>query len=170
MSSLLEKPTPVLEYGVFLDTELADFIHGQSEDNEGNKYHHELVQRLKFYDGQVVPHYSHKDTQYVWFIAFDDNKIVGMLKYKTGGVESSEQPNYCNWMHFVVVDKEYEGLGIATQLINLLFLYANLSKLSILQSAYTQVGWDRIRKVFKRVAERYPGVDFRDVHTEPKFL
>lgn len=94
----------------------------------------------------------------VLFVALDEHGgVAGMI-----GLQQStyERQDDLLWLKFVSTKKEYEGKGIATQLIELGFKYAELNGKSILNSSYHRDGITRLPHVFKRISAQFPNVSF----------
>lgn len=117
--------------------------------------------RLYYFDGGCAPS-CFDGSKYIFFCAFHNDLLVGMLKFKVGGHASIWHPSYKNWVSHISIDRNYKNRKIGTELINMLFEYAEKMNYNILQSAYSKEGKEYISKVFIRVSEKHPNVDFKD--------
>ena len=135
----------MLKYRIFEGNELYDnFV--KKENNYSTEGLKDLKNRIHYFDGNCTP--WNDKSKFYFLCMLDGNKIVGMIKFKVGGSYSLEYPKYNNWVSFVSVDKEYRNRGIAKQLIEKLFKFANDNNYSILQSSYSEDGNKYIKKHF----------------------
>jgi ribosomal protein S18 acetylase RimI-like enzyme len=157
----INKDIIVITYKIFKGEELYELCVDYNKERPYEKLD-DLVERIHYFNGECSPSYGFKkDTEFNYFCAMDEDKIVGMLKFKTGGSESLWNPGYNNWVSFISVDPEYRNRGIAKKLIRMLFEFANENKYSVLQSRYSDDGLKYIKKEFNKVASEYD-IDFKD--------
>lgn len=129
---------------------------------------HDLENRIK-YMKEVCPPYSSSDERYVFFCILENEKIVGVLKLRIGKNGSFGYPECKNWMMFLSIDPERQGKGYSKILVHECMKYCNTNNLDLLMSGYTKVGWERIRKRFHEIAEKY-SVNLIDDRSGPEFL
>lgn len=84
-----------------------------------------------------------KSVEYIFFVARTDKMTVGIAKLKLGGFDSCYYPGFCNWISFVSVREGYEGLGIASNLIEMLFQH---DMDHVIASGYSTRGYHFLRK------------------------
>jgi GNAT superfamily N-acetyltransferase len=154
-------------YKVLTGTELYNYLVDYNNDDPFYKFS-EIKERIKYFvSNDIVAHYG--DSEHYFFIAIEDDKIIGMLKLKTGGNDSFRYTCYKNWICSCDVDKEYQGQGIASELSKMMFEFAKEKYLNILTSGYTQQGFEKLKPMFKRYAKLY-NVDFKDDKNEVEYF
>lgn len=113
------------------------------------------------------------DTEFddhVFFVAMDNDIMIGVLKFKVGGHDSFANPGFANWICFIDVRKEYRNQGISTVLRKMLFKYCADNDLNILSSGFTVLGHMYNLKGYIRLAKKY-GVEYayKDCIGHPNF-
>jgi GNAT superfamily N-acetyltransferase len=160
----------LISYIIFTGQELYNFLIDYKAEDPRYKFD-ETKSRLKYFvTKDIVPgDFAPKDQEHYFFCAIEgENKIVGILKLKTGGFASMSYPEYKNWISSCSVDKDYQGQGIARKLVEMMFHFATEKNINILTSGYTDEGFKKLKHVFKRYADIY-GVDFKDNHDRATF-
>lgn len=113
----------------------------------------EIQERLSYFNPN-----SHIDES-IYFLAFDKEKIVGMLHIKIGGTPSIGKPDMVNWLMSLQVDKYYQNIGIASKLIEQSFQYFDKKDVSnVLISSYEEDGLKYIRHKIIKEALKYPHI------------
>lgn len=129
----------------------------------------DIAKRIKYFNNQdIIPHYWNGNATYYYICAFSENKVIGILKFKTGGQESIWNKGYKNWICFCSVDEDYRGKGIASKLSKILFAFAKGHSYNVLSSGYSEIGFLKLKPLFAKYAEQYK-IDWCDNHTEPEF-
>jgi GNAT superfamily N-acetyltransferase len=96
---------------------------------------------------------------YMFFLAIDNDMIVGVLKFKYGGHDSLGNPGFANWVCFTEVIKEYRNKGIGYELKRMLFDYCHKNNMNILSSGFTLLGHKYSLKGYIDLAHEY-GVEY----------
>jgi|WetSurMetagenome_2_1015567.scaffolds.fasta_scaffold470573_2 GNAT superfamily N-acetyltransferase len=155
-------------YKIMTGQQLYDSLVDYSNDDAWHKFE-PLKKRIRYLGTDIVPNYfCKKNYEHYFFTAFENDKIIGMLKLKTGGEDSYGYPGYKNWISFCSIDKDYRGKGISVILIDMLFKFAKEKNINILTSGYSDLGFYRLKKNFALYAEKY-GVDFKDDREKAEF-
>lgn len=92
------------------------------------------------------------------FAKFQDDNIVGLLclSYNETGFKFNKDHQYA--CSFVSTDKNHQGKGFGSELINEMFKFASIVKIPRIKSSFYEV--DYIEKTFKTNASKYPDVEF----------
>jgi GNAT superfamily N-acetyltransferase len=79
-----------------------------------------------------------------------ENQIVGLA-------ELEEDPNNSGnlWIKFISVDPQFQGMGLASQLIEDIFQYAKENNKSLETSLYSEDGSLKLKPKLKKLAEKY---------------
>jgi GNAT superfamily N-acetyltransferase len=154
-------------YKVLTGAELYNYLIDYNNDDHMYKFS-EIKERIKYFViNDIVADFG--NGEHYFFIAIEDDKIVGMLKLKTGGNDSFRYADYKNWICSCCVDKEYQGQGISSELSKMMFEFAKEKDLNILTSGYTQQGFEKLKPMFKRYAQLY-NVDFKDDRNKVEYF
>lgn len=91
------------------------------------------------------------------FAKIDDNKVIGLLclAFNETGFKFNKEHQYA--CTFVTTDVNYQGKGIAKELINEMFNFASTVNIPRIKSSSYEV--DFIEKTFLTVASKYPNVE-----------
>jgi GNAT superfamily N-acetyltransferase len=127
-----------------------------------------LKERLRFFSGRDLVSNHNNSEEHYYYCAFNNEKIVAILKLKTGGFDSMWHKGWCNWLCYCSVDTDYKGQGISKILVEMMFKFAKEKNINILGSGYTKEGFDRLKPVLARYAKKY-GVDFLDDREKPEY-
>jgi GNAT superfamily N-acetyltransferase len=156
-------------YKIMTGRKLYDYLIDRNSKNPGHKFE-EIKNRIKFFSSKdmIGGCFCPEDEINYFFVAFDDDKIVGMIKLKTGGNCSYGYPEYKNWISYCSVDSNYQGQGIARELAEILFKFAKEHNFNILTSGYTEDGFKKLKPMFAKLSLLYD-VDFMDDREYPEF-
>jgi len=158
----------LITYMILTGQELYDYLVDYNAEDPWYKFE-EIAKRIKYFvSNDIVPQFAPHDQEHYFFCALDNEKIVGMLKLKTGGNDSLGYPGYKNWISSCSVDPEYQGQRIASVLSDMLFNFANKQGINILTSGYTKQGFEKLKPIFARDAMKYE-IDFMDDKNHPEF-
>jgi GNAT superfamily N-acetyltransferase len=94
-------------------------------------------------------------SKHIYFLAIENEKIVGIIKFKTKGEDSLSHPGFKNWICFIEVRKDYRNKGIATVLKEMLFNYCSENNLNVLSSGFTMLGYKYNLKGYIELAKKY---------------
>jgi hypothetical protein len=83
---------------------------------------------------------------YIYFIAMDNDEVVGILKFKIGGQDALDVSEFKNWICFIDIAYGYRNKKIAGMLCDLLFSYCQQHELNVLASGFTLLGHKYIMK------------------------
>ena len=120
----------------------------------------DLSDRLKFLSFNTLCESNGQENYF--FAAFEDNKIIGVLKLKTKGKDSLRFPNYYNWLTLCSVDKDYRQQGISKKLLNMLFDFLKDNNFDhLLSSGYTENGFAYLEPQLVKLSGEY-NIDFKD--------
>lgn len=97
-------------------------------------------------------------------VARVDGRIVG-----AAGLQVSPDESRVLWLVFVSVAEDFRELGIGSMLAKAAFEYARGAQCRIRASSYTEMGAERLKKVFERLAGENPDVGFKDGADHNKF-
>lgn len=131
-----------------------------------------VVEEIKadFKYGNVIFDTGYDD--HVYFLAMYNDRLVGILKFKVGGMDSCFNPGFCNWVCFIEVHKDYRNKGIGKELRKRLFKYCAENGLNVLSSGFTLLGHMYNLKGYIELAKKYgveysykEGVDHPNFHT-----
>ncbi|MDD5252171.1 MAG: GNAT family N-acetyltransferase, partial [Patescibacteria group bacterium] len=86
----------------------------------------------------------------VYIAAFDGDQIIGLQ-------ELQKDPNQENvyWMTFTEVDSDHRGQRVASKLKEETYRLAKERGYVLEESSYTEAGWERLRDLNARLAEKY---------------
>ncbi len=84
------------------------------------------------------------------------DKIIGIGELKQ---DPYNDKNF--WIQHISIDPEYEGMGNASKLAESIFAFAKEIGYSVETSSYTDVGFQKLKPLFNKLAEEY-GVEFID--------
>ena len=146
------------------DRELYDFLNNDDPDVATEMFK-DFHRRIK-YSVRVMP--ENDSEVFYYFCAFDNEKIVGVLKLRVGNQGSISYPNCKNWMMHLSIDLDYQGKGYSKLLIEECMKFCKENNLDILMSGYSDIGWQRIRSNFHKFAEKY-SVKLIDEKEKPEF-
>lgn len=87
------------------------------------------------------------DQELFFFCLYKNEKIIGVLKLKTKGSESLSSPGFYNWLGFISIKEEFQGLGFSKLLLRSLFEFLKERKFDhLLSSGYSEKGYNSLRK------------------------
>jgi len=129
-----------------------------------NEFYSEYKKELDSFHSQFrYLNLSYDDNNIYYLCLYDNNIPVGITKLKLGGNYSIRFNKYNNWISFVSVSNRYRGKGYSRILVESIFDYCSKNGItSLLQSDYSVMGWERIKKYFVEYSKKYPQIDFHD--------
>lgn len=147
------KPTT----GVFTKRELIDHIY-QGDSLPKNKKFLRTDEGgvFKYFDLELAIGFSLKDVEKVFPYIKIGNEIVGLAQ-----LHQSEKGSKKYWVSFVSVDPKFQEKGYASKLIEEIMKYAKSRNITLETSSYKEIGFERLRNVLHREAEKY-GVVLHD--------
>lgn len=95
-----------------------------------------------------------------------ENKVYSVIKNDKeitalGELEKNPYSQDTYWVKFLSVDPIYQGNGYASILAEEIFKFAKNNNISLENSTYTAEGQEKLKDVFKRLAEKF-AVNFID--------
>ena len=95
-----------------------------------------------------------------------ENKVYSVIKNDKeitalGELEKNPYSQDTYWVKFLSVDPVYQGNGYASILAEEIFKFAKKNNISLENSTYTVEGQEKLKAVFKRLAEKF-AVNFID--------
>lgn len=118
-----------------LDTKNKDCLNAYYDLLEKNK---DLKDRIKYFES---PYFLNKYPR-VYFIVLKGNKILAMAE--TGLDQYEKEPNILAMM-FLSVDKDHQGKGLSSKILEEIFIYCKKNHLQLKMSSYTQEGFLKLR-------------------------
>lgn len=159
-----------IEYKTLKDQQLYNLYVDYDLNNPWEKLEQSELNNIKYYDSKDLFPYmvTDENNYHIYFCAFNKNKIIGMLKLKVGGHSSCFHNGWKNWVCFISINEKFQSKGISRNLIKMMYKYAKQNNLNILMSGYSELGFQRIKKIFAEESKNY-NVDLLDDRTEPEF-
>ena len=99
-------------------------------------------------------------------LAIDEfkNKIAGAVVITNSPKETLNGTGAKSWINSIGVAEEYLGRKLARQMIHEMFKVCDEQGIDkIEQSSYTDIGQERIRRLFEEIEKEYPSVEYIDV-------
>lgn len=93
--------------------------------------------------------------KHIYFLAMDNDILVGVLKFKVGGSDSCSNPGFKNWICFIETRKSYRNKGISNTLKKMLFEYCQQNDMNILSSGFTLLGHKYNMRGYIELAKKY---------------
>lgn len=157
-----------MEFKILKDKELYEMYLDYSLDDPWERFNE--IKGIKYFNGNDLFPYMPKDENnyHIYFCAFEDSKIVGMIKLKVGGESSFRAEGWKNWVCFISIIDSFQGKGISRKLIQMMYQYAKEKNLNILMSGYSELGFERVKKIFAEESKNY-NVDLLDDRDRPEF-
>jgi GNAT superfamily N-acetyltransferase len=78
------------------------------------------------------------------------DEIVGLSK-----LEKDPYKNKNLWILFISIDPKYQNKGYASRLAEEIFRYAKKEGYSLETSSYTEIGYEKLKSLFNKLAEEY---------------
>jgi hypothetical protein len=145
----------MITYKTFKSFELLSYLQDELEVKIND-----LSNRLKFLSYNSLCESNGQEN--FFFTAFENNKLIGILKLKTKGNDSLRFPNYYNWLSLCSVDENYKHQGISKKLLNMLFEFLKNNELNhLLSSGYTESGFLYLEPQLVKLSAKY-NIDFKD--------
>jgi len=165
---MMENLTKKIEYRYLKDKELYNLYVDFNLDDPWEKFNE--IEKLKYFKvNDLFPYNSKDDSHYhIYFCAFLNDKIIGMLKLKVGGESSFRYDNWKNWVCFISILPEFQGNHISRKLIQMMYQYAKEKNLNILMSGYSEDGFNKVKKIFNEESKNY-NVSLLDDRNEIEF-
>lgn len=138
--NIVENAQTKLTFGVMNGPQTIDFIEEHDPDLWDNK-------RIRYLVFSEAKHETH-------ITAFMGEKIVGMA-----GLQVNPYNNQELWIKFVSVDPDYQGQGIARQLLGKVYEYAHEKHKNLKSSSFTDDG-ERLRHIHSELQKQYPDVGY----------
>lgn len=101
---------------------------------------------------------SNEARQEKHIIAKVGDKIVGMA-----GIQHNPYNGNDLWIKFISVDPEYQGNGIARELLRKIYLYALENNVRFAPGSFTEEG-DRLRHIHDEFDKIYPAATYRKIN------
>jgi len=101
---------------------------------------------------------------YSWSAVGSEHYIYAKDNGETIGVACLQLSPYEKnvvWIKFVSIDERYRRMGIATEIIERIFAYAQEKDLILEPSSYSKMGSQYLPKVMKKVSSTHPNVKVR---------
>jgi len=124
------------------------------------------VSEIKFFD--LLYEYEEGKVS-IYFCAFNEERLVGVAKLKTGGSDSISAPGWNTFLCSVSVRDKYYGNGIGQSLLNNLLSYCAVNKLKVIVPAYSVRGWKHLRQPLYDIAKEL-NVEIFDQSTMPTYF
>jgi GNAT superfamily N-acetyltransferase len=80
----------------------------------------------------------------------EGDKIVGLSE-----LEKSPYADKTFWIQFLSIDPKYQNKGYASKLAEEIFRFAKQEEYSLETSSYTEIGYEKIKGLFNKLAEKY---------------
>lgn len=148
MKSLLQLTEEIINNPTVVSTkQLLDYIY-QGESLPVKKQFFD-INRFKFYANDQ----NKFDKLWTYICLWQDNEIIGLCKLG----KSYEDKDFGNALSiwFFEIDSKFQGQGYARKLADLLFSYCATHKTRLSTSTYTEMGKERISKLFDEMARKY---------------
>lgn len=116
---------------------------------------------LSFKEGGVFKYFeiddlfNNKENKFYSLIK-ESQKIVGLSELEKNPYEENVM-----WIKFISIDPEYQEKGYASKLAEEIFRFAKENGISLETSSYSPEGHQKLKKIFKRLSEKY-SVNFID--------
>lgn len=150
----IEKNESPLESRIISSKELENIIYKGESMPQDNRF-------LSVDKGGVFKYFDPRDL-------FNDteNKVYSIIKSgkeitALGELEKNPYSQDTYWIKFLSVDPIYQGNGYASILAEEIFKFAKNNNISLESSSYTTEGQEKLKAVFKRLAEKF-AVNFID--------
>jgi len=144
----IEKNENPVESKIISPKELMDIIYKGESIPQDNRF-------LSIDNGGVFKYFDPRDL-------FDniENKVYSIIKNDKeiaalGELEKNPYSQDTYWIKFLSVDQIYQGNGYASILAEEIFKFAKNNNISLESSSYTTEGQEKIKDVFKRLAEKF---------------
>lgn len=140
------------ELHIFDTRAFSDYVYG----NSGILKDPTIVDRIKYFLPELdLPRF--KETLYILFFPLTlGEKVIGLGKLHE---DPYNKENY--WIQYISIDPKYQSKGYATEIATAMFKWAVENNKSLESSSYNEIGTERIKKVFNRLATEY-NVKFKD--------
>jgi GNAT superfamily N-acetyltransferase len=152
--------TSNLKFKAYTCAEILDnMLDQQFLEDDDRRYQplHEMQCHFKYFN------FRYMSDNEIFLFMYEDEVPVGIVKIKHGGTYSCNFPDFNNWIGFISISRKHWGRGLARPLVKGIFEYCrenNIDKL--LQSSYSDLGWNRLQKYFDDYAPQYPEIEFMD--------
>lgn len=148
MKSILQLTEEIINNLIVMSTDqLLNYIY--EGDSLPVKKHFFDETRFKFYAND-----SNKFNKlWTYVCLWQDGEIIGLCKLG----KSYEDKQFGNALSiwFFEIDSKYQGQGYAKKLAELVFKYCATHKTRLSTSTYTEMGKERIAKLFDEMAQKY---------------
>ena len=116
-----------------------------------------IVTDIPFYN-VTFKHFKPK----IVFAAIEKNKVIGLFSIQL--LEKSTKINTPKWQVMNIgVDENFKRQGIAKKLISAMFkTFSELGIAGVVQSTYSDEGWNYVKPFFRKMAKKFPDVNFID--------
>ena len=140
-----------------LDTEQLYF--SVVDPDTGRLWDRNIEKRLRFFDRKYDLNSIHHDDDFVFFTAFDGDKIIAIAKI--GYYSTTDSDPQHRVLAYITIDREYRGLKLTRVLVTELVRYCKKYKFSISASSWTVVGYAKLRPLMIEICKKYK-VKYKD--------
>ena len=105
-------------------------------------------------------HWGSRETNH-WLVALSGKKILGCIKLRVSGAQSSSYPEYNKWVCYVTVHSDHRKQGISKKLLRALFEHCSQHGISnVLGSSYTKDGEHHLKHQIEPLRQEFPKVKY----------
>lgn len=106
---------------------------------------------LRYFCGDLRNMFSNKDHRYAFVVV--DDEIVAISKLMQGGFDITEETPWS--IPFTEVSDDFQGLGFARKLMDIVFKWAKVNNANLESTGYTKVGYLTLKPLKEKLSIQY---------------
>ncbi len=108
-------------------------------EKDGGVFRHSALEDISFHENE-----------FFFPIIKVGEKIVGLSKLQKDPFKDKSL-----WIQFLSIDPQFQGNGYASKLADEIFRFAKREGYSLETSSYTEIGYEKLKSLFNRLAQKY---------------
>jgi len=147
---------PELITKTLTSSELVDFIYkGEALPQDERFISQDKGGVFKYFDLSEITNPLSRGERFFPLIELE-GEVIGLAE-----LEKKPEDSKTFWIKFLSIDSEYQNKGYASKLAEEIFRFAQKEDISLETSSYSEIGYQKLKSLFKRLAEEM-SVNFID--------